>query len=262
MSIYGSFLESASSVPIIKGSDMIEAPKAKIATGFRGMKPLKPSLVKSMATDFLGSSPIKNAVFSGLGKDIMKGKNIESHAKVSLNEDAMLLEGLFGKKKTNNPEYDVKIIGKTEAGELVGMCPDINVKGTVAYLYDSKYFSILSENVVHNCAITAKYCDRTFAWYLNATFNYVAAGLGDTSSVDLQHPNASIMGCEKPYRVEIWQDIDSATNQTCEICTLECKCNPQVGSKEAKDFMSNVIIAILIFPFTGKVKFTYKHLNG
>lgn len=59
MSIYGSFLESASSVPIIKGSDMIEAPKAKIATGFRGMKPLKPSLVKSMATDFLGSSPIK-----------------------------------------------------------------------------------------------------------------------------------------------------------------------------------------------------------
>lgn len=254
MSIYGSFLESASSVPIIKGSDMIEAPKAKIATGFRGMKPLKPSLVKSMATDFLGDSPVKNAVFSGLGKDIMKGKNIESHAKVSLNEDAMLLEGLFGKKKTNNPEYNVKIIGQTEAGELVGMCPDINVKGTVAYLYDSKYFSILNE------AVTAEYCDRTFAWYLSATFNYVAAGLGDSTEVDLHRPNTSIMGCEKPYRVEIW--IDSSTNQTCEICTLQCRCNPKVGSKETKDYMSHIIIAILIFPYTGKVKFTYKHLNG
>ena len=261
MSIYGSFLESASSVPIIKGSDMIEAPKAKIATGFRGMKPLKPSLVKSMATDFLGSSPIKNAVFSGLGKDIMKGKNIESHAKLSLNEDAMLLEGLFGKKKAKNPEYDVKIIGKTGEGELVGMCPDIKVRGTVAYLYDSKYYSILSEDVVHNCGVVANYCDKEFAWYLCSTFNYVCAGFGDPTSVNPQYSQASIAGCEKPYRVEIWEDVHPTNNQTCGVCVLLCRCYPELGSKEVKDYMSNIALTILIYPYTGKVKFGYKHLD-
>ena len=262
MSIYGSFLESASSVPIIKGSDMIEAPKAKIATGFRGMKPLKPSLVKSMATDFLGNSPINNAIFSGFGKEIMKGKNIESRAKIAFNEDAMLLEGLFGKKKTNNPTYDVKIIGKTKEGELVGVCPDIAVRGTIAYLYDSKYYSILDKNTVHNCAVTARYCDRTFAWYLCSTFNYVCQELGCPSSADPKYSKASIMGCEKPYRVEIWEDINTTNNQTTEMCIMECRCYPEIGSKEVKDFMSNILICVCIYPQSGRAKFLYKHLDN